>query len=112
MKKSMDNPYRKVSFTLLEKNKRRRQELTKVLTYFFTNTETTLSCALDLDILRNSITFYVALLERNGLLQAVEVRPDRRTGHKAKHYSSNPSKWIKPRYVELSLFDRKDGDHD
>ncbi len=90
----------------------KEKDMTKVLEYFRYKTETTLSCAVETGILRNSITYYVSFLEHAGLLQAVAVEPDRRTGFHAKHYSSDPKKWGKPRYVELSLFDRKDGAND
>ncbi|MCD8297057.1 MAG: hypothetical protein LUC88_05735 [Prevotella sp.] len=90
----------------------KEKDMAKVLEYFRYKTETTLSCAMETGILRNSITYYVKILEKAGLLQVVGKSPDRRTGHNAKHYSSDPKKWIKPRYVELSLFARKEGAHD
>ena len=76
----------------------------KVLEYFRYKTGTTLDCAKATGVLRNSITWYVAEFEKLRLLQAVCVKPDVQTGFKAKHYSADPSQWMRVPASELSLF--------
>lgn len=80
------------------------KDINKVLDYFRYKDGTTLDCKIATGILRNSITWYVAQLEQLGLLQAVSVKPDAHTGFKAKYYSADPSKWIKRKPIQLSLF--------
>ncbi|MDD6978046.1 MAG: hypothetical protein PUI72_07015 [Prevotellaceae bacterium] len=83
------------------------KDITKVLVYFRYKVATTLDAALDLGMLRNSITWYVRDLEEMGLLQVICKRPDTTTGYKANYYSANPSLWIrKPQ--QLSLFTLKE----
>ena len=83
----------------------RRKDLVKVFDYFRYTTGTTLDCAMCVKVLRNSITWYVAELEKLNLLQVVCVKRDRTTGRKAKHYSGNPKLWVKKSLRQLSLFD-------
>ena len=83
------------------------KDITKVLAYFRYKVATTLDAALDLGMLRNSITWYVRDLEEMGLLQVICKRPDTTTGYKANYYSANPSLWVrKPQ--QLSLFTLKE----
>lgn len=78
----------------------------RILMYFHDHVGTTLDAAIDTGILRNCITWYVDDLERQGLLQAIYVRPDRTTGYPAKHYSADPKLWKRfPKHKQLSLFD-------
>lgn len=78
-------------------------DLAKVLNYFRHTVGTTLDCMFDTGILRNSITYYVSSLETAGLLQAIYKAPDRRTHCMAKHYSADPSQWIKAPDKQLSI---------
>lgn len=65
-----------------------------------------MDAALDLGVLRNSVTWYIDYLEKEGLLQAIYRRPDVHTGFKAKWYSADPTKWhTQPRNIQLDLFD-------
>lgn len=80
------------------------KDLLKVLEYFRYTTGTTLDCAKDTGILRNSITWYVAMLEKMKLLQAVCLKPDKTTGFNAKHYSADPSNWHRQVLAEPTLF--------
>lgn len=73
------------------KNKGRDFRLT--LEYFRKHIGTSLDCAFETGILRNSITRYIQHLERAGLLRVMYNAPDSRTGHQAKHYSANPANW-------------------
>lgn len=81
-------------------------DMAKLLEYYRHKTGTTLDAAVELGILRNSITYYVRDLEALGLLGVVCKKPDSRTGHKAKHYSANRELWraSKPQQLELPLF--------
>ena len=76
------------------------KDITKVWLYFRYTTGTTLDCALDTGILRNSITYYVRDLEVANMLQAIYIGKDKTTGHKAKHYSSNIDLWTDGKEVE------------
>lgn len=80
------------------------KDLCKVFDYFRYKVGTSLDCALDLGILRNSITWYIDELEKLGELQAVCRRLDRTTGFPAKHYSADRSLWKKKEPRELDLF--------
>ena len=86
------------------------KDITKVLAYFRYKVATTLDAALDLGMLRNSITWYVRDLEAMGLLQAICKRPDATTGYKANYYSANPSLWVrKPQQLSLSTLKEMEG---
>jgi hypothetical protein len=80
------------------------KDILKVLDYFRYTTGTTLDCAKQTGILRNSITWYVHDLEKVNLLQAVCHKPDTTTGRDAKHYSADPSKWHRQVLAEPTLF--------
>ena len=84
-------------------------DLYKVLQYFRYKVGTTLDCAQDTGILRNSITYYVAYLESIDEIQAICKKPDKTTGYLAKHYSSNKALWAQEpvQAQEPSLFDDK-----
>ena len=84
------------------------KDLTKVLDYFRYTTGTTLDCMLATGVLRNSITWYVLLLQTIGVLQAVCRQPDRHTGRLAKHYSADPTQWNKTNCQQLSLFGKEE----
>lgn len=79
-------------------------DMYKVLEYFRYTVGTTLDCMFAIGVLRNCITWYVRDLEKLGLLQAIYTAKDRRTKFNAKHYSADPSKWVKPQDAQLSLF--------
>lgn len=83
----------------------RIKDITKLLTFFRYKVATTLDAAIELSMLRNSITWYVRDLEKMGLLQSIYKRPDVHTGYLAKYYTSNPDLWVgsnQPK--QLSLF--------
>ena len=86
------------------------KDLMKVLDFFRYTTGTTLDCMLATGVLRNSITWYVLLLQTIGVLQAVCRQPDRHTGRLAKYYSADPSQWRKTNYQQLSLFVKEEFD--
>lgn len=73
--------------------KNRGRDFRLTLEYFCKHIGTSLDCAFETGILRNSITYYIQHLERAGLLRAMYKAPDSRTGCKAKHYSANPAYW-------------------
>lgn len=80
-------------------------DMAKVLEYFKYKVGTSLDAAIDLGVLRNSITYYIADLEELGLLQAICRLPDSHTGFKAKHYSADPRKWLRAKNLrQLDLF--------
>lgn len=81
------------------------KDILKILAYFRYTIGTTLDAAQATGVLRNSITYYVDYLEKEGLLQAVSKRPDSTTGYLAKHYSADPAKWKRNVPRQLSLFD-------
>lgn len=82
-----------------------KKDICKVWRYFSLYVGTTLDAAHATGILRNSITYYVADLERMNMLQAIYKRPDRTTGYMAKYYSADKSKWVAiPENKQLSLF--------
>ena len=80
------------------------KDMTVVLDYFRCISGTSLDCALNTGILRNSVTFHIDTLQKLGLIQVVKIAPDKHTGYKAKYYSADSSKWQKPKFVQLSLF--------
>lgn len=80
------------------------KDIEKVLDFFRYKTDTSLSCALETGILRNSVTWYIDDLERLGMLQAVSKGKDPTTGYRAKFYSADPKKWVKKPPQQLSLF--------
>lgn len=81
-----------------------RTDLYRVLDYFRNNVASTLDVVKATGILRNSITWYVSKLEKEGLLKVVCIKHDRTTGYMAKHYSADPSQWKCQVSQQLSLF--------
>lgn len=81
------------------------KDICKILSYFRYKVGTSLDAALDLGILRNSITWYIDELEKMNMLQAVCRRADKTTGFMAKHYSADRSLWKRNVPQELDLFD-------
>lgn len=81
-----------------------RTDYYKVLEYYCYNVGSTLDAAKATGILRNSITWYVSRLEKEGLLKVVCIKRDRTTGYMAKHYSADPCKWKCQNAQQLSLF--------
>ena len=88
-------------------NLQETKDINKVLEYFRYTVGTTLDCFFDTGILRNCITWYVRDLENLGLLQAIYIAKDRRTRFPAKHYSADPSKWVKKADTQLPLFNEE-----
>lgn len=87
------------------------KDIDKVCTFFRYKTATTLDAALETGVLRNSITWYVAILEGLGMLQAVKRWPDSHTGRMAKYYSADPGLWpqpLRPQPRQLDLFTIED----
>lgn len=85
------------------------KDIDKVCTFFRYTTATTLDAAIATGILRNSITWYVSILEGLGMLQAVKRLPDKHTGRMAKYYSANPGLWhqaLRPQPIQLDLFEK------
>lgn len=80
----------------------------RVRLYFMHKEGTTLDCAFQTGILRNSITWHVSQLEHEGRLQAIMKKKDRTTHRRAKYYSANPAKWVMPRNVEPTFFSEED----
>lgn len=81
------------------------KDIAKVLAFFRYKVGTSLDCALHINRLRNSVTWYIKALEEMGLLQAIFKAKDQHTGYTAKHYSANPAMWKqKPIRRELDLF--------
>lgn len=86
------------------KSANKTKDLERVFQYFRYTLGTSLDCANSTRILRNSITWYIAYLESQGMLQAVKIAKDSTTGFMAKHYSADPKLWVKERCVQLELF--------
>lgn len=87
----------------------RIKDITKLLDYFRYKVATTLDAAIDLTMLRNSITWYVKELEDMGLLQAIYKRPDSHTGYLAKYYTANPDLWVQHNKArQLCLFNNEE----
>ena len=85
------------------------KDLVRVLQFFRYKVGTSLDCAIETGILRNSITWYVLDLEKLKMLQAIRKAKDATTGFLAKHYSANPSLWRKPMWMQGELFTEEGG---
>ena len=79
-------------------------DLNRVLEYYRYNVGSTLDAAKATGILRNSITWHVARLKKDGLIQVVCIKSDLTTGYMAKHYSAVSSQWESKSAEQLSLF--------
>lgn len=85
------------------------KDIDKVLEFFQYTIGTTLDCAIATGVLRNSITYYVADLERMDILRAVCRSADSTTGRTAKHYSADPAMWVQRGVKQLELFEKEVG---
>ena len=83
------------------------KDLAVILEYFRYRVATTMEAFLETGVMRWSITWYVRYLEDAGLLQVVKRGADPITGHTAKFYSADPTKWLKPKFTQLSLFNEE-----
>ena len=83
------------------------KDMSIVLDYFRCISGTSLDGSLITGILRNSVTCHIDTLQKLGLIQVVKIAPDKLTGYKAKYYSADPARWQKPKYVQLSLFEKE-----
>jgi hypothetical protein len=83
----------------------REKDICKVLDYFRYKVGTTLDCAIATGILRNSITWYIADLIDEGLLQSIGRSKDATTGYPANHYTADRSKWVHRGPVQLNLWE-------
>lgn len=86
-----------------------QKDIDKVLEFFQYKIGTTLDCAIATGVLRNSITYYVAELEKLEMLKPVCRTADSTTGRMAKHYSADPAKWTHQRFKQLELFGKEVG---
>ena len=86
-----------------------RKDIDKVWEFFRYTTGTTLDCAIATGVLRNSITYYVADLEKMKMLQPVWKSADSTTGRTAKHYSADPAMWVQRGAKQLELFGKEAG---
>ena len=85
------------------------KDIDKVWEFFRYTTGTTLDCAIATGVLRNSITYYVADLEKMKMLQPVWKSADSTTGRTAKHYSADPAMWVQRGAKQLELFGKEAG---
>ena len=85
------------------------KDIDKVWEFFRYTTGTTLDCAIATGVLRNSITYYVADLEKMKMLQPVWKSADSTTGRTAKHYSADPAMWVQRGAKQLELFGKEVG---
>ena len=79
------------------------KDLEHVLQFFRYKVGTSLDCALQTGILRNSITWYIKELEELNILQAIKKAKDSTTGFLAKHYSADPKLWREKKNRQLEL---------
>ena len=86
-----------------------QKDIDKVFEFFRYTTGTTLDCAIATGVLRNSITYYVADLEKMKMLQPVWKSADSTTGRTAKHYSADPAMWVQRGVKQLELFGKEVG---
>lgn len=78
-------------------------DIDKLLEFFTRTSATTLEAMAGTGILRNSITYYVRHLERNGSIVVIGKRLDRLTGRPAKVYTAAPA-IMKAKSDQLSLW--------
>ncbi len=81
-----------------------QKDIDKVFEFFRYTTGTTLDCAIATGVLRNSITYYVADLEKLEILKPVSITADGNTGRMAKHYSADHANWAHKGFKQLELF--------
>jgi predicted transcriptional regulator len=87
------------------------KDICKVIDYFRYKVGTSLDCAKAVHVLRNSVTWYISILEKSKLLQAVSRRRDSTTGYLAKHYTADRRLWKAQTRKELDLFDESEVNH-
>ena len=83
------------------------KDMSIVLDYFRCISGTSLDCSLSTGILLGSVCRYVDYLLKIGAVQVTKIAPDKRTKHDAQYLSADSSKWQKPKYVQLSLFEKE-----
>ena len=84
------------------------KDMNVILDFFRYVEETRLGASLRTGILLGSVCRYVDYLLKIGALQVVKIAPDKRTKHDAQYLSADVTKWQKPKFVQLSLFDKED----
>ena len=84
-----------------------QKDIDKVLAFFRYTTGTTRDCATATGVLRNSITYYVADLEKLDMLKPVWKSVDNTTGRTAKYYSADPAMWVRQGAKQLELFGKE-----
>ena len=84
------------------------KDMNVILDFFRYVEETRLGASLRTGILLGSVCRYVDYLLKIGALQVTKIAPDKRTKHDAQYLSADSSKWQKPKFVQLSLFDKED----
>ena len=83
------------------------KDMNVILDFFRYVEETRLGASLRTGILLGSVCRYVDFLLKIGALQVTKIAPDKRTKHDAQYLSADSSKWQKPKFVQLSLFDKE-----
>ena len=83
------------------------KDLAEVWEFFRYVESTRLDCSLSTGILLGSVCRYVDYLLKIGALKVTKIAPDKRTKHDAQYLSADVTKWQKPKFVQLSLFERE-----
>ena len=84
------------------------KDMNVILDFFRYVEETRLGASLRTGILLGSVCRYVDYLLKIGAVQVTKIAPDKRTKHDAQYLSADVTKWQKPKFVQLSLFDKED----
>ena len=84
------------------------KDINVILDFFRYVEETRLGASLRTGILLGSVCRYVDYLLKIGAVQVTKIAPDKRTKHHAQYLSADVTKWQKPKFVQLSLFDKED----
>ena len=83
------------------------KDMNVILDFFRYVEETRLGASVRTGILLGSVCRYVDYLLKIGAVQVTKIAPDKRTKHDAQYLSADSSKWQKPKFVQLSLFDKE-----
>ena len=83
------------------------KDMNVILDFFRYVEETRLGASLRTGILLGSVCRYVDYLLKIGAVQVTKIAPDKRTKHDAQYLSADVTKWQKPKFVQLSLFDKE-----
>ena len=83
------------------------KDLAEVWEFFRYVESTRLDCSLSTGILLGSVCRYVDYLLKIGALKVTKIAPDKRTKHDAQYLSADVTKWQKPKFVQLSLFEKE-----